>query len=273
VAVDPQFPSMVYSGGYYYDGSYYPALFKSTDSGLTWSDVSSGLSGYLSNFVYDVEVDPNNSSIVYAGASKGLFKSTDGGASWHKKGSLYNVYSVTVSPSQSRRVYTGCYEGVYYSPDEGETWYNSSQGLRCQYVTSLRFHPSDSDTLYAGTYGGSLYKADEESGVEEEQMVAIPEGISLFQNYPNPFNLSTIIPFTVHGKRITENGPFHTTLTVYNILGQKVKTLTDEPKKPGTYEVQWDGKDSYGQEVASGVYFYRIQAKDFVQTKRMLLIK
>jgi len=95
----------------------------------------------------------------------------------------------------------------------------------------------------------------------------------LNQNYPNPFNLSTTIPFTVCGKRITENGPIHTTLTVYNILGQKVKILVDEPRRAGKYKIVWDGKDESGNEVASGVYLYRIKTKDFLQTKKMLLIR
>ena len=67
--------------------------------------------------------------------------------------------------------------------------------------------------------------------------------------------------------------PVHTTLKIYNVLGQLVKTLVDEPKERGTYEVIWDGKDENGNEVASGVYFYRLQTEDFTQTKKMVLMK
>jgi len=96
---------------------------------------------------------------------------------------------------------------------------------------------------------------------------------SLEQNYPNPFNSITTIPFTVHGKLKTEGRPLHTTLKIYNILGQKVRTLLDEKKKPGCYEIVWDGKDEKGNEVGSGVYLYRLKAGDYEKTKKMILLK
>jgi len=95
----------------------------------------------------------------------------------------------------------------------------------------------------------------------------------LNQNYPNPFNSTTTIPFTVYGKRKTENRPLHTTLSIYNILGQKVKVLVDEMKSSGYYQAIWDGTDKEGNEVSSGIYFYRLQAGEFVQTKKMLLLE
>ncbi len=114
---------------------------------------------------------------------------------------------------------------------------------------------------------------------------------SLSQNYPNPFNPATTIPFTVHGSRktvnspvhttqksiygsqLTVNSPIHTTLTIYNILGQRVKTLVDEDKLPGEYKIIWDGKDDKGNSVSSGIYFYRLKAGEFTEVKKMLLIK
>ena len=63
------------------------------------------------------------------------------------------------------------------------------------------------------------------------------------------------------------------TLSVYNILGQKVRVLVDEYQSAGNKSVKWDGKDEQGQDVTSGVYFYRIQAGDFAQSKKMVLLK
>ena len=62
-------------------------------------------------------------------------------------------------------------------------------------------------------------------------------------------------------------------LTVYNILGQKIRVLVDEDQTAGHKLVRWDGKDDKGQDVASGVYFYRLQAENFMQIKKMLLLK
>jgi len=108
---------------------------------------------------------------------------------------------------------------------------------------------------------------------EEFDQEILAGNFSLEQNYPNPFNSSTTIPFTVHGERKTENRPVRTTLTIYNILGRRVRTLLNEEKVPGQYRVTWDGKDERGNEVGSGVYLYRLKAGDFEQTKKMVLLK
>lgn len=96
----------------------------------------------------------------------------------------------------------------------------------------------------------------------------IPEEYTLFQNYPNPFNSGTAIQFA-----IPSGLGSHAFLKIYNTLGHVVRTLLDEKKGPGHYTVRWDGKDSFGKEVASGVYFYRLKAGEYVSTKRMLVIK
>jgi hypothetical protein len=101
----------------------------------------------------------------------------------------------------------------------------------------------------------------------------LPPDFSLKQNYPNPFNAGTTIPFTVYSKLETENSPIHTTLAIYNILGQKVKTLVDETKLPGEYEVRWYGKDEKGNFVASGIYLYQLKAGDFQESKKLILIR
>jgi len=62
-------------------------------------------------------------------------------------------------------------------------------------------------------------------------------------------------------------------LIIYNILGQKARTLVDEPKRAGSYEVIWDGKDDQRKEVGSGIYFYQLRAGDFSETKKMLLLR
>jgi hypothetical protein len=97
-----------------------------------------------------------------------------------------------------------------------------------------------------------------------------PEDFSLYQNFPNPLNPHTRMKYAIAGKR---KDPVPTTLKIYNILGQLVRTLVDEPKEPGTYEVIWDGRDQKGNDVASGIYFYQLKAGEFRQTKKMVLIR
>lgn len=93
-----------------------------------------------------------------------------------------------------------------------------------------------------------------------------PEIVSLFQNYPNPFNQETIIKYTLPWDCAVK-------LSVYNLLGKRVRTLVDEPQNADDYEVRWDGNDDQGRKVATGLYFYRVQAGEFTQTNKMLLLK
>jgi hypothetical protein len=109
-----------------------------------------------------------------------------------------------------------------------------------------------------------------------------PTAFALFQNYPNPFNPVTKIHYVVGGRQTkaadggrptADNSSPHTTLKIYNILGQKVRTLVDEPKRAGSYEVIWEGKDDLGKEVASGIYFYKLTAGSYQEIKKMVLMK
>ncbi|RKX28901.1 MAG: hypothetical protein DRP47_03105 [Candidatus Zixiibacteriota bacterium] len=89
----------------------------------------------------------------------------------------------------------------------------------------------------------------------------LPTKFGLSQNYPNPYNPSTVISYDVPKAS-------HVTLSVFNVLGQEVTTLVDEEKEAGTYEIVFDGSD-----IASGIYFYRIAADNFSETKKMVLVK
>ncbi|MBE0551178.1 MAG: T9SS type A sorting domain-containing protein, partial [Ignavibacterium sp.] len=94
----------------------------------------------------------------------------------------------------------------------------------------------------------------------------VPVEFTLEQNYPNPFNPNTIIRYSI----VT---PSLVSLKIYDILGREIKILINQEQTSGVYEVNWNGDDEVGNKVSTGVYFYRIDAGDFVQTKKMLLIK
>ena len=102
-----------------------------------------------------------------------------------------------------------------------------------------------------------------QSGVLPVELTSgkIPNGINLEQNYPNPFNPSTKITYTIPELSFI-------TLKVYNVLGKEVSTLVSEEKEAGKYSVEFDAKG-----LPSGIYFYRLQAGDFVETKKMVLMK
>lgn len=102
--------------------------------------------------------------------------------------------------------------------------------------------------------------------VEEVDGPNLPTSYSLSQNVPNPFNPNTTIEFAL--PRTSE-----VKLDVFNLLGQKVRTLVDDQLGAGFKRVEWDGKDDNGADVASGVYLYRIKAGSFVESKKMMLLK
>jgi hypothetical protein len=95
---------------------------------------------------------------------------------------------------------------------------------------------------------------------------ALPLAFALYQNHPNPFNPTTVVSFSLPS-------PTAVLLEVYNISGQKVTTLFDGSLGTGTHDVQWDGRADDGTIAASGIYFYRLKAGDFTETKKMILLK
>ncbi len=93
-----------------------------------------------------------------------------------------------------------------------------------------------------------------------------PEEFALMQNYPNPFNPSTTIVYQLPQAQAVN-------LTIYDLNGRAVHQLVNEEQAAGSYSVRWDGNDEYGRPVASGVYFYRMQAGEFRQSRKLLLMK
>jgi hypothetical protein len=106
-----------------------------------------------------------------------------------------------------------------------------------------------------------------------DEDISLPENYSLDANYPNPFNPSTTIPFQAGSRKLGAGSPSHTTLKIYNILGQLVRTLVDEEKVSGNYKIIWDGKDNSGEEVGSGIYFYQLKTEEYSATKKMVLLR
>ena len=99
-----------------------------------------------------------------------------------------------------------------------------------------------------------------------EESHAAPEQFALLQNYPNPFNPSTVIRFHLPV-------PGEVRLTIHNVIGHVVRTLVVGKMAAGTHSAVWDGRDAAGNSVASGLYFYRLRAGDFVRVRKMLLVQ
>jgi hypothetical protein len=94
----------------------------------------------------------------------------------------------------------------------------------------------------------------------------LPTQSKLSYNYPNPFNPETVIRYTLPKNGLTR-------VSIYNALGQKVRTLIDQEQQAGVHEVRWDGRDTSGQLLGAGVYFYRLVGNGFSETKKMILMR
>ena len=171
----------------------------------------------------------------------------------------------------------------------GETWQWARSSDKTMW-TAISGATSDSYTPVAGDSGNYLratvsYTDAQGSGKSAQAVISpkvaagklallsdtefvpdVPDTFSIAQNYPNPFNPETTIPYALPQS-------VHVRLVIYNVLGQEIRTLVNEIKPAGYYRVVWDNKDDFGKSVSSGIYLYRIVAGDFVETKKLLLLK
>jgi len=160
------------------------------------------------------------------------------------------VYAISFTPQPGSENKTICIDSCFYPPG-GEWVWSSDTGAFGEIKPAWN--------------GPHCYPVSGASAVTERGD-GLPSSFSLSQNYPNPFNPTTEINFDVPTRS-------QVTLSVFNVLGQKVSTLLDEVKDAGKYTADWDGTASDGTPVASGIYFYRMEAGNFVQTKKMMLLK
>ena len=148
------------------------------------------------------------------------------------------------------------------------TTYTTVDGLAYNIVRSIAI---DSEgNIWFGTWGGGVSKFDGKRWttytISEYTISDKVISFILYQNYPNPFNSETIIRYQLPKRT-------HVTLKIYNQIGQEVITLTDSNKNEGYYHDKWNGRNRDGKMVSSGIYFYRLKAGDFVQTRKMILLR
>jgi hypothetical protein len=145
------------------------------------------------------------------------------------------------------------------------TIYTTDNGLIDNNVVSLAFEP-DGAVWVVTPLGITRYGEISSFPSHVAESPGIPTALSLNGNYPNPFNSSTIITFTISGNA-------HSKLIIYNIEGQKVRTLVSGELFAGSHSVIWDGRDDSGRPVSSGVYLSRLSIGKKVSLGRMLLLK
>jgi glycosidase len=163
----------------------------------------------------------------------------------HKLFAVFNLTDSAKTFTLQGSLYTGNYRDVFTND-------------------SVLFNENTEMTLQGWDY--KVYETGSGiTGIEEE--ATSPRGFILYQNYPNPFNPTTKIKFSIPSVTLNGGEGSKVILKVYDILGKEIKTLVNEEKVSGKYEVDFDAGD-----LASGVYIYRIHVNDFVSSKKMLLL-
>ncbi len=237
-------------------------VYRSTNSGLDWSLVKT--MDYNDN-VSSICVDPVNSN-VYIGSENGVHKSTDAGMAWN---SIYNgssFYSIT--RSLDGIIYGSLRDRLMVSHDEGMNWENFSFGSTYGTETKNAVNTDNQNRLvYCGTDGGGILVAELSTiNTVDDETKYSPREYFLSDNYPNPFNPEKNI-------RVEINKLAFTSLRIYNLKGQLVKTLVSEELPPGHYGYKWNGTNETGKKVSSGLYIYRLISGKTSIAKKMILIK
>jgi len=239
-------------------------LFAGTASGVfvtmlgssTWSPAKDGLG--------DVPISclaVCGDTLLAGTHGVGIFRSTNSGASWTAANAGLtdlDVFSLAVSGT---KIFAGTwFGGLFLSENAAEHW--TSHGANLRRVAVYSCVASETD-VFIGTRGAGVWRRPlaELISRSKEPDDGLPSAFSLEQNHPNPFNPSTAITY-----RLPKAG--FVRLQVYDFLGRCVSELVNEQQDPGTHRVRFDGSG-----LSSGVYFYRLDAGEFTETRRMILLR
>ena len=173
--------------------------------------------------------------------------------------------------SESVQFYSGGSEWISIEPLSGIVAADASTDIMLNV---------DASSLDAGYYNAFIYIMSNDpddgsvfiplsvtvNGMSSEDDALLPEEFALYQNYPNPFN-----PVTTLRYDLPENSMVN--IKVYDMLGREVRTLVNQVQDAGFKSIIWDATNDYGKSVSAGIYLYQIQAGDFMQTEKMVLLK
>ena len=240
-------------------------VYKTTNGGINWTHQETGNNAdwYSANFR-----DENTGWV--AGKAGLVYKTTDGGWSWTHQETGVNVdlHSIKFTDENTGWV-VGNNGKILKSIDGGWSWTSQNSGtskdlhrVDLLYTTPKGFGGfSQAMTGYVVGAEGTILKTTNGGVFVSSNNNSIPDKYVLHQNYPNPFNPSTTIVFD-----LPKSG--FVSLKIYDILGREVAVLLNRKLKAGTYTGDWNA-DDYN----SRIYFYRLKAGDFVETKKMVLLK
>jgi hypothetical protein len=246
-------------------------VFLSTDNGGSWVAVNTGLTNPN---VRTIAVSPSvggGTNVIAGTWGGGVFLSTDNGTNWAVINTgLTNtdVFALAVSSdaASGTNLFAGTLGGgVFLSTNTGTAWTAVNTNLADLYVQALAVSQNGAATanLFAGTASQGVWRRPLSEMVTSATTYStdLPAQVSLEQNYPNPFNPATTISFRLPSTSFVS-------LAVFDALGKQVRVLLAKELPAGTYASHWDATG-----LASGLYFYRLQAGSTIETKKLVLLK
>ncbi|MGH7457442.1 MAG: YCF48-related protein, partial [bacterium] len=248
------------------------AVLRTTDGGESWTKQNSGVSNDLFAVFFS---DANTGTAV--GSLGTVLRTHDAGTTWQLQSAsisddLYDVYfvnsttGIAAGGNPSDPLLGGT---ILYTTDGGANWKARESGTMND-LYGIAF-PASNVGFVVGLAGTILYTQAPIAYFEEPKPNGQPAVYTLFQNYPNPFRVNSPSASATIGYRLSI--PAAVRLEIYNILGQRVQTLVNRNQLAGIYIVQWDGIGETGQLSASGIYFYRMEVQNVVQTQKLLLVR
>jgi hypothetical protein len=236
-------------------------VYRSMDNGASWMEVNNGLPTFSD--VYGITSIGSNLFTGVFGlvdSTSGVFISTNYGESWSARNSGLSNHMINILTTYGNYLFAGTNRGIFMSSDLGISWSNIGKG---SIVDSLGVEAiSICDTyLFIGNNSGVWRCSLSNIVGVSDQLPSVPQGYSLFQNYPNPFNPNTVIKYQLPSN-------IFVCLEVYNELGMKIKTLINEQQNIGMHSVNFNAGN-----LPSGVYFYKLTAGIFIETKKLMIIK
>jgi len=283
-------------------------VYRSNDNGDTWEDANDGFGQYPE----EVTVIKGFDDYLFAGNSGGVYRSDDNGSNWAKVGKLTQIGIIPINDfikkdnylfaatstagifgstnygqswigssngiprsgsgnnswvyafaEHEEYLFAGTYVGMYSSANTGLSWQSWNEGLESEIDNDVRTLTIHDGYLFSGMYEIGVIRRPISEIVTSNEITSaqVPTAFNLKQNYPNPFNPTTNFEFS-----LTEQS--FVSLKVYDITGREVANVLSKNLSAGTYNQTWNAEN-----LASGVYFYRLDAGTFTQTKKLTLIK
>lgn len=250
--------------------------------GSTWSTLGTGTNEGVNGTVCALMVYDNKLIVGGRFSSAGDVAANQiaswDGSSWSMLGAGIDGRVIALAEYDNKLIAGGlCYSAGnrpvnYIAAWDGNSWTGMGTGLNrevnAMIVYDRKLTVGGRFTIAGGKEARYLAQWTKgiATGIEDNDFTQLPTEHKLSQNYPNPFNPETLIEFELPQRARVR-------LSVFNVLGQEVTVLLNDEVSAGSHRVTWDGKNSAGVSLASGIYFYRLVADDFVELKKMILIK